>query len=126
GQRRIIVGFNAQDRDVQSLVDEVKNKVDKQMKLAPGYYINYGGDFQNLQEAKVRLGIVLPVALFLILLLLYFSFKSIRDALLIFSAVPLSVIGGIMALGIRGMPFSISAGIGFIALFGVAVLNGMV
>ena len=126
GQRRIMVGFNAQDRDVQSLVDEVKSKVAKQMKLAPGYYINYGGDFQNLQEAKARLGVVLPVALFLILLLLYFSFKSIRDTLLIFSAVPLSVIGGILALAIRGMPFSISAGIGFIALFGVAVLNGMV
>ena len=96
------------------------------MKLPPGYYITYGGAFENLVAAKKRLSIAVPVSLLLILLMLYFAFNSIRQGLLIYSAIPLSAIGGILALALRGIPFSISAGVGFIALFGVAVLNGIV
>ena len=96
------------------------------MQLPPGYFITYGGQFENLVEASQRLSIAVPAALLLILLMLYFAFGSIKYGLLIFSAIPLSAIGGVFALWIRGMPFSISAGIGFIALFGVAVLNGIV
>ncbi len=125
-QRRIIVGFNVRGRDVQSMVQELQDKVGKQMKLPPGYYVTYGGAFENLQEAKSRLFIAVPVALALILILLYFAFNSMKQAFLIYTAIPLSAIGGIFALALRGMPFSISAGIGFIALFGVAVLNGIV
>lgn len=125
-QRRISVGFNVRGRDVESLVNELKSKVDKQLKLPAGYYITYGGQFQNLLEAKQRLSIAVPVSLLLILLMLYFAFNSIKQSLLVYSAIPLSAIGGVLALYLRGMPFSISAGIGFIALFGVAVLNGIV
>ncbi len=125
-QRRIIVGFNVRGRDVQSMVKELQERVSKEIKLPPGYYITYGGAFENLQEAKSRLYIAVPVALLLILLLLYFAFNSVKQALLIYTAIPLSAMGGIIALSLRGMPFSISAGIGFIALFGVAVLNGIV
>ncbi|WP_407503304.1 CusA/CzcA family heavy metal efflux RND transporter [Elizabethkingia miricola] len=125
-QRRIIVGFNVRGRDVQSMVQELQDKVGKQMKLPPGYYVTYGGAFENLQEAKSRLYVAVPVALTLILILLYFAFNSMKQAFLIYTAIPLSAIGGIFALALRGMPFSISAGIGFIALFGVAVLNGIV
>lgn len=126
GQRRIFVGFNVHGRDVESTVEEIQPILDANLKLSTGYYYNYGGQFQNLKEAKGRLGIAVPVALLLILVLLYFTFNSIKQSLLIFSAVPLSAIGGIIALWLRGMPFSISAGVGFIALFGVAVLNGIV
>src|SRR6266542_4025779 len=125
-QRRIIVGFNVRDRDVQSMVKELQQKVEQQIKLPPGYYITYGGAFENLVAAKQRLTIAVPVSLLLILLMLYFAFNSLREGLLIYSAIPLSALGGIFALAIRGMPFSISAGVGFIALFGVAVLNGIV
>ncbi len=125
-KRRIVVGFNVRGRDVQSIVNELQNKVEKQVKLPPGYYTTYGGAFENLNAAKKRLMIAVPVSLLLIFLLLYFAFNSIRQGLLIYSAIPLSAIGGILFLAIRGMPFSISAGVGFIALFGVAVLNGIV
>lgn len=125
-QRRVIVGFNVRGRDVQSIVEEVQALLDKELKLEAGYYTTYGGTFKNLQEARQRLSIAVPVALLLIFVLLYFTFKSIKQGLLIFSAIPLSAIGGVLALWLRGMPFSISAGVGFIALFGVAVLNGIV
>lgn len=125
-QRRIIVGFNVRDRDIQSTVEDLQQQVDKNLKLPAGYSVTYGGTFENLQQAKARLGIAVPVSLLLILLMLYFAFNSIKYGLLIFSAIPLSAIGGILSLAMRGMNFSISAGVGFIALFGVAVLNGIV
>lgn len=125
-KRRITVGFNVRGRDVESIVHELQDKVQANMDLPSGYYVTYGGAFQNLVEAKERLSIVVPLALLLILLLLYFAFGSLKLSLLVFSAVPLSAIGGVFALWGRGMPFSISAGVGFIALFGVAVLNGIV
>lgn len=125
-KRRIIVGFNVRGRDVESIVNELQASITRKVKFPPGYYVHFGGEFQNLQEAKSRLAVVVPVALFVILLLLYFSFRSIRNTLLIFSCIPLAAIGGVFALWLRGMPFSISAGVGFIALFGVAVLNGIV
>lgn len=125
-QRRISVGFNVRGRDVQSIVRELSASVDKDLRLPPGYRITYGGQFENLAAATQRLTIAVPVALFLILFLLYLTFGNVTQAMLIFSAVPLASIGGIVALTLRGMPFSISAGVGFIALFGVAVLNGIV
>ncbi|MBS1535231.1 MAG: CusA/CzcA family heavy metal efflux RND transporter [Bacteroidetes bacterium] len=125
-KRRIIVGFNVRGRDVQSIVAELQSKVDKKLSLPAGYYVTYGGAFENLNKAKARLMIAVPVSLILIFLLLFFAFKSVRQGLLIYSAIPLSAIGGIIFLALRGMPFSISAGVGFIALFGVAVLNGIV
>jgi heavy metal efflux system protein len=125
-KRRISIGFNVRNRDVQSVIDEVTEKIDKQVKLPTGYYVSYGGQFQNLAAAKDRLSIAVPVALLLIFVLLYFTFHSAKQTLLIFSAVPLATIGGVFALWMRGMNFSISAGVGFIALFGVAVLNGIV
>jgi heavy metal efflux system protein len=125
-QRRIIVGFNVRGRDIQSMVKELQQKAEQQMKLPPGYYVTYGGAFENLVAAKKRLSIAVPVSLLLIFLILYFAFGSVKQGLLIYSAIPLSAIGGILALAILGIPFSISAGVGFIALFGVAVLNGIV
>lgn len=125
-KRRIIVGFNVKDRDVQSIVTELQGKVEKGLKFPAGYYVTYGGAFENLNAAKARLSITVPISLLLIFLLLYFSFNSIKQGLLIYSAIPLSAVGGIFALALRDMPFSISAGVGFIALFGVAVLNGIV
>jgi cobalt-zinc-cadmium resistance protein CzcA len=124
--RRIRVGFNVRGRDVESIVNELQNKVGNQLKLPPGYYVTYGGQYENLQRAIQRLSIAVPVGLLLILLMLYFAFQNVKYALLIFSAIPLSAIGGVFALYLRGMPFSISAGVGFIALIGVAVLNGIV
>ncbi|MFN5444087.1 MAG: CusA/CzcA family heavy metal efflux RND transporter [Crocinitomicaceae bacterium] len=126
GKRRIVVGFNVRGRDVKSVVDEIQKNLAKKLKLPAGYYVTYGGQFENLVEASARLSIAVPVALLLILVLLYFTFKSMKQSLLIFSAIPFSAIGGVFALWLRDMPFSISAGIGFIALFGVAVLNGIV
>ncbi len=126
GKRRIVVGFNVSGRDVQSVVEEIQNKLNGQVKLPSGYYFTYGGQFENLQMASARLMIAVPISLFLIFLLLYFTFHSFKQALLIFTAIPMSAIGGVFALLIRDMPFSISAGVGFIALFGVAVLNGIV
>ena len=125
-KRRIVVGFNVRGRDVQSIVNELQKKVEKQVNFPAGYYVTYGGAFENLKEAKQRLMIAVPVSLLLIFILLYFAFTSIKQGLLIYSAIPLSAIGGILFLAFRGMPFSISAGVGFIALFGVAVLNGIV
>lgn len=125
-KRRITIGFNVRGRDVESVVKELQQEVDRQVAFAPGYYPTYGGTFENLREARGRLSVAVPVALLLIFVLLYFTFSSIRQSLLIFSAIPLSAIGGIVALWLRDMPFSISAGVGFIALFGVAVLNGIV
>ncbi|MET0465865.1 MAG: efflux RND transporter permease subunit, partial [Chitinophagaceae bacterium] len=125
-QRRIIVGFNVRGRDVESVVEELNAKATKQIKLPSGYFVKYGGQFENLVEAKARLSIAVPAALLLILVMLYFAFGSLKYGLLIFSAIPLSAIGGVLALWMRNMPFSISAGVGFIALFGVAVLNGIV
>jgi len=125
-KRRITVGFNVRNRDVQSVIAEVTSKIDSHVKLPTGYSIKYGGQFQNLEAAKNRLAIAVPVALLLIFVLLYFTFHSVKQSLLIFTAVPMSAIGGVIALWLRGMNFSISAGVGFIALFGVAVLNGIV
>lgn len=125
-QRRIVVGFNIKDRDVQSIVHELQAKIDKEIKLPTGYSIKYGGSFENLNNAKQRLLIAVPIALALIFILLFLAFKSVKESLLIYSAIPLSIIGGVFLLALRGMPFSISAGVGFIALFGVAVLNGIV
>ncbi|MFN5913650.1 MAG: CusA/CzcA family heavy metal efflux RND transporter, partial [Chitinophagaceae bacterium] len=125
-KRRITVGFNVRDRDVQSVVEDVRARIDKAVKLPAGYYVQFGGQFENLTEAKNRLMIAVPIALLLIFLILYFSFGSIKYGLLIYTAIPLSAIGGILLLWLREMPFSISAGIGFIALFGVSVLNGIV
>lgn len=124
--RRIYVGLNVRGRDVSSVVEDIKHALDSKLTLPPGYRIAYGGSFQNLQEARSRLGVVLPVALLLIFSLLCFALHSLRQALMIFIAVPLATIGGILALWLRGMPFSISAGVGFIVLSGVAVLNGLV
>ncbi|HEY9176436.1 MAG TPA: CusA/CzcA family heavy metal efflux RND transporter, partial [Flavipsychrobacter sp.] len=124
-KRRIIVGFNVRGRDVQTIVHELQQKAE-QVNLPPGYYITYGGAFENLEAAMGRLSIVVPLALGLIFLMLYFAFGSVKHGLIIYSAIPLSAIGGIFALALRGLPFSISAGVGFIALFGVAVLNGIV
>ncbi|MBS1643967.1 MAG: CusA/CzcA family heavy metal efflux RND transporter [Bacteroidetes bacterium] len=127
GKRRIVVGFNVQGRDVESVVKEIQQKLTQaQYKLPTGYYLTYGGTFENLKKASARLMLAVPLALLLIFGLLYFSFHSARQALLIFTAIPMSAIGGVFALSLRGMPFSISAGVGFIALFGVAVLNGIV
>ena len=125
-KRRIIVGFNVRGRDVQSIVTELQEKVDTQIKFSSGYFPTYGGAFENLNAAKQRLMIAVPVSLILIFILLFFAFNSAKQGLLIYSAIPLSAIGGIFFLALRGMPFSISAGVGFIALFGVAVLNGIV
>ena len=126
GKRRIIVGFNVRNRDVESVVDEIQLLLTDRINLPVGYYIQYAGQFENLKRAKSRLGVAVPIALVLIFVLLYFTFESIMQSLLIFTAIPLSAIGGVIALWVRDMPFSISAGIGFIALFGVAVLNGIV
>lgn len=125
-RRRILVGFNVNGRDVESIVNELQEKVKAELKLPIGYSIAYGGSFENLNEAKDRLMVAVPVSLILIFLLLYFAFNSIKYGLLIYTAIPLSAIGGILLLSFRGMPFSISAGVGFIALFGIAVLNGIV
>lgn len=125
-QRRIIVGFNVRGRDIQSTVEELQQKITQQVKLPAGYYITYGGAFENLEAAKKRLYIAVPVSLLLIFLMLFFAFRSVKQGLLIYTAIPLSAIGGVIALSIRDIPFSISAGVGFIALFGVAVLNGIV
>ncbi|MCB0619922.1 MAG: efflux RND transporter permease subunit, partial [Saprospiraceae bacterium] len=125
-RRRISIGINVRERDVASLVTEIRGTLDQSLALPAGYSIKYGGQFENLEAARKRLVVAVPVALALIFLLLYFTFGKLKYALMIFSAVPLSAIGGILALWLRGMPFSISAGVGFIALFGVAVLNGIV
>ena len=126
GARRIYVGFNVKGRDVQSTVDEIQHLLDSELQLPDGYYYTYGGEFKNLQSAVNRLMIVVPLALVIILLLLYATVRSVRESLFVFSAIPFAAIGGVWALWLRDMPFSISAGVGFIALFGVSVLNGIV
>lgn len=124
--RRVVVSVNVRNRDLQSVVQDIQSAVDKNVKLNPGTYIKYGGQFENLQNATNRLIFAVPIALALIFIFLHFAFKSLKDTIMIFTAVPLSVVGGVFALWLRGMPFSISAGVGFIALFGIAVLNGIV
>ncbi|MCK5703358.1 MAG: efflux RND transporter permease subunit, partial [Cyclobacteriaceae bacterium] len=125
-RRRIVIGVNVRNRDVESLVEEVQQIIDTSINLPDGYHITYGGQFENLQNARQRLMVVVPIALALIFLLLYFAFRSITQAIIIYSAIPLSAIGGVFLLWIRDMPFSISAGVGFIALFGIATVNGIV
>lgn len=125
-RRRIVVGINVRNRDLESVVNDVQDLIGSHVKLPVGYTITYGGQFENLQNAKSRLLIAVPIALILIFVLLYFAFNSIKEALLIYSAIPLAAVGGVLFLWIRNMPFSISAGVGFIALFGIAVLNGIV
>jgi cobalt-zinc-cadmium resistance protein CzcA len=125
-KRRITIGFNVRNRDMQSVINDVKIQINEKIQLPTGYYISYGGEFEKLEAAQKRLSIAVPVALLLIFVLLYFTFNSAKQSLLIFTAVPMSAIGGVFALWLRGMNFSISAGVGFIALFGVAVLNGIV
>jgi cobalt-zinc-cadmium resistance protein CzcA len=125
-KRRIVVGINVRNRDLQSVVNDVKSIIEDKLKLPAGYYVTYGGQFENLQSAKARLMVAVPIALALIFLLLYFAFNSVKEALLVYSAIPLSAVGGVLFLWLRDLPFSISAGVGFIALFGIAVLNGIV
>ena len=125
-KRRIVVGVNVRNRDLESVVDDVRQRIDSKIDLPVGYTIEYGGQFENLQKAKSRLLIAVPLALFLIFILLYVAFKSFKEALIIFTAIPFATVGGVLLLIIREMPFSISAGVGFIALFGIAVLNGIV
>lgn len=125
-RRRIVVGVNVRNRDLQSVVDDVQKLIDDNVELPVGYNITYGGQFENLQSAKSRLLVAVPIALILIFILLYFAFKSVKEALIIYSAIPLAAVGGVLLLWIRDLPFSISAGVGFIALFGIAVLNGIV
>jgi cobalt-zinc-cadmium resistance protein CzcA len=125
-KRRVVIGVNVRSRDMESVVKDVSAIINKRINLPPGYYITYGGQFENLQNATNRLMIAVPIALCLIFIFLYFAFGSVRETLLVFTAIPLSAVGGILFLWLRGMPFSISAGVGFIALFGIAVLNGIV
>ncbi|QXP77442.1 MULTISPECIES: CusA/CzcA family heavy metal efflux RND transporter [Winogradskyella] len=125
-KRRIVVGINVRNRDLESVVDDVRTILDTKLKLPVGYNITYGGQFENLQSAKDRLLIVVPIALALIFVLLYFAFHSVKEALIVYSTIPLAAVGGVLLLWLRDLPFSISAGVGFIALFGIAVLNGIV
>ncbi len=125
-KRRIVIQCNVRDRDMGSFVNELRDRIETDIELPSEYFIRLGGEFENLERARVRLAIVVPIALLLIFGLLYWTYKSVRDALLIFSGIPLAALGGVVILAFRGMPFSISAGVGFIALFGIAVLNGLV
>ncbi|AWG22451.1 CusA/CzcA family heavy metal efflux RND transporter [Flavobacterium faecale] len=124
--RRVVVGINVRNRDLESVVSDIQSIVKNEIKLPEGYFVQYGGQFENLQSAKARLMVAVPIALLLIFVLLYFAFGSVKEALMVYSAIPLSAVGGILFLWIRDLPFSISAGVGFIALFGIAVLNGIV
>ena len=125
-KRRVVIGVNVRNRDMESVVKDVSTIINEKINLPAGYTVTYGGQFENMQNALNRLTIAVPVALCLIFVLLYFAFQSVRETLLVFTAIPLSAVGGILLLWVRGMPFSISAGVGFIALFGIAVLNGIV
>ncbi|MDA3879940.1 MAG: efflux RND transporter permease subunit [Prolixibacteraceae bacterium] len=125
-RRRVVVSVNVRNSDLQTVVDAIRPILDDNLDLPAGYYIEYGGQFQNLNNATNRLKLAVPIALLLIFIFLHFAFGSLRETIMVFSAVPLSVVGGVILLWIRGMPFSISAGVGFIALFGIAVLNGIV
>jgi cobalt-zinc-cadmium resistance protein CzcA len=125
-QRRITVELNVRGRDIASVVEDACHAIEENVRMPPGYTIEWGGQFENLERASERLAIVVPLALLLIFVLLYGTFSAAGPALLIFLNVPFAAVGGVVALALRGMPFSISAGVGFIALFGVAVLNGVV
>jgi cobalt-zinc-cadmium resistance protein CzcA len=125
-RRRISVELNVRGRDIGSFVKEAQDVIDKQVKIPPGYYVTWGGQFENLQRATQRLLLVVPLALFVIFILLFTTFGSVKQSLLIYTGIPFAIVGGVLALALRGMPFSISAGVGFIALFGVSVLNGVV
>lgn len=125
-RRRIVISTNVRNRDIASFVEEAKLKIDKEVKLPAGYYLKWGGAFENLERATNTLLIVVPIALFLIFVMLFSTFNSVKQALFIYTGIPFAIVGGVIALALRGMPFSISAGVGFIALFGVAVLNGVV
>ena len=124
--RRVVVSVNVRNRDLQSVVGDIRYSIDNNIIFKPGTYVKFGGQFENLQNATNRLLIAVPVALLLIFIFLHFAFKSFKDAIMIFTAIPLATVGGVFLLWIRGMPFSVSAGVGFIALFGIAVLNGIV
>ena len=124
--RRTYVGINVENRDIKSIVNDIQTVLDKKLKLPPGYYIRYGGAFENLERATKRLTLVVPLALALIFILVFFAIKSFKQTLMIYAAIPFAAVGGILSLYLRGMPLSISAGVGFIVLFGVAVLNGLV
>ena len=126
GKRRIVVQCNVRGRDVASFVDDLRARIGSEVALAPGYFIRFGGQFENLERARSRLAVVVPLALLLIFGLLYWTYGSLRDALLIFTGVPFAAIGGVAALSVRDLPFSISAAVGFVALSGIAVLNGLV
>jgi cobalt-zinc-cadmium resistance protein CzcA len=126
GKRRIVVQANVRNRDIGSFVAEAQTSLAKDVALPPGYWLEWGGQFKNLEEAKARLAVVVPACFFMIFLLLFSALGSAKQALLVFSAVPLALSGGVVSLWLRDMPFSISAAVGFIALSGVAVLNGLV
>jgi len=126
GKRRIVVQANVRGSDIGSFVTNAQTQIAEKVKVPPGYWLKWGGQFENLVAAKERLSVVVPVCFLLIFLLLFSTFNSVRQALMVFSGVPLALTGGIVALWLRGMPFSISAAVGFIALSGVAVLNGLV
>jgi cobalt-zinc-cadmium resistance protein CzcA len=126
GQRRITIEANVRGRDIGSFVEEAKSKVGAQVKLSPGYTMDWGGMDEHLESGRNRLMVVVPVTFFLIFLLLFTTFNSLKQAALVFTGIPFAITGGVLALLLRGMNFSMSAGIGFIALFGVAVLNGVV
>lgn len=126
GKRRVVVQANVRGRDVGSFVSELRKALDDQVTLPSGYYVRFGGQFEHLERARARLMLVVPLALVLILVLLYLSFRSVMDAATVFTGVPFAAVGGVLALWLRGIPFSISAAVGFVALFGVAVLNGLV
>jgi cobalt-zinc-cadmium resistance protein CzcA len=125
-KRRVVIGVNVRDKDLQSVVNDIKQVIGSNVKIPIGYTVTYGGQFENLESAKARLKVAVPIALILIFVLLYFAFKSTKEALIIYSAIPFAAVGGILFLWLRDLPFSISAGVGFIALFGIAVLNGIV
>ncbi len=125
-KRRIVIGVNVRNRDLESVVNDVQAAISSQISLPTGYTVEYGGQFENLRSAKDRLMIAVPIALILIFIMLYFAFDSVKEALIIYSAIPMAAVGGVILLFLRDLPFSISAGVGFIALFGIAVLNGIV
>jgi cobalt-zinc-cadmium resistance protein CzcA len=125
-RRRIVIGVNVRNRDTQSFVEDIQATLQRELSLPAGYVVTFGGEFENLQRAQQRLSIVVPLVLALIFVILFLSLRSVSQTLLIYTAIPFAAVGGVFALSLRGMPFSISAGVGFIALFGVAVLNGLV
>ncbi len=126
GKRRVVVTANVRGRDLGSFVADVKSRISNDVDIPPGYWLDYGGTFEQLESASQRLALVVPITLFVIIGLLVIAFGSLKDALIVFTGVPLALTGGVLSLWLRDMPLSISAGVGFIALSGVAVLNGLV